>query len=283
MIAFSFSPGGLCLPYHLGVIDALSHYGVINEKTPMCGSSAGAIAVASFAMGLPTLELLEHTIEISDRCAKEGGAQGRLLRHAEKLFREVTRPESFAKFQKRPGFTGIAYREVFPNPTKKYLQSSFENEEDLISAVLYSAMCPFFTTPHASMWGRGKMRGKLLVDGLFAAPRNRLGCVDLSLDPKLVGKVDRVVCVSVVPQHYWGFPDVDPSNCICPPPRQPLHHGDVSKTDETQMKRLFRLATKCSSREELTQLYREGFHDAEHWYHRYYEPEMKKLEGASKK
>ena len=46
MIGFSFSPGGLLFPYHLGVIESLSTNGHLTPHSPIAGSSAGAIAVA---------------------------------------------------------------------------------------------------------------------------------------------------------------------------------------------------------------------------------------------
>jgi len=41
MIGFSLSPGGLLLPYHMGVLSTLSDKGYITDKTPLAGSSAG--------------------------------------------------------------------------------------------------------------------------------------------------------------------------------------------------------------------------------------------------
>lgn len=58
-LGFSFSPGGLLLPYHLGVMSALVESGHVTSRTPLAGSSAGAIAVAAFAAGVPIEETLE--------------------------------------------------------------------------------------------------------------------------------------------------------------------------------------------------------------------------------
>ena len=78
-LGFSLSPGGLLLPYHLGVLDALQYNKFIDETTPIAGSSAGAIATASHGCGIDSRKVLEATIDISDRTKEMGGARGRLL------------------------------------------------------------------------------------------------------------------------------------------------------------------------------------------------------------
>jgi predicted acylesterase/phospholipase RssA len=57
-LGFSFAPGGLLLPYHLGAIEALNSAGLVTSSTPLAGSSAGAIAIASFAAGVPPRDAL---------------------------------------------------------------------------------------------------------------------------------------------------------------------------------------------------------------------------------
>jgi hypothetical protein len=61
-LGFSFSPGGLLLPYHLGVMSTLVDSGHVTARTPLAGSSAGAIAVAAFAAGVP----IEATFEVRE-------------------------------------------------------------------------------------------------------------------------------------------------------------------------------------------------------------------------
>jgi hypothetical protein len=68
MLGFSFSPGGLLLPYHLGVIAALSGSGLLLPTTPLAGSSAGAIAVASFAAGVEPKTALEASSVLLHQC-----------------------------------------------------------------------------------------------------------------------------------------------------------------------------------------------------------------------
>lgn len=43
-LGFSFSPAGLLFPYHLGVATRLREAGIIRPRTPLAGSSAGALA-----------------------------------------------------------------------------------------------------------------------------------------------------------------------------------------------------------------------------------------------
>jgi hypothetical protein len=47
MIGFSLSPGGLLLPYHLGVLDALQYHSFLDDTTPIAGSSAGTCIVVA--------------------------------------------------------------------------------------------------------------------------------------------------------------------------------------------------------------------------------------------
>ena len=57
-VGFSLSPGGLLLPYHLGALASLAYHGFLTEKTPLAGSSAGAIAVASQASGVNLFKVI---------------------------------------------------------------------------------------------------------------------------------------------------------------------------------------------------------------------------------
>ena len=41
MLGFSFSPGGLLFPYHLGVITSLEYHGRLDDTVHLAGASAG--------------------------------------------------------------------------------------------------------------------------------------------------------------------------------------------------------------------------------------------------
>jgi predicted acylesterase/phospholipase RssA len=144
-VGFSLSPGGLLLPYHLGVLDALEHHGLVNENTPLAGSSAGAIATASKAAKIDSRQVLESTMNICDQCFALGGARGRIMPLLKQNLMNHVGAQEFDTLQKRSGAVAIAYMEIFPEQ-KSVLQTGFRDRFDLISAVCQSSMFPFFTS-----------------------------------------------------------------------------------------------------------------------------------------
>ena len=62
-IGFSFSPGGLLLPYHMGVADCLIKEKYLNQfESVVGGSSAGSIAAMAIGCGLDPLKGLELSL-----------------------------------------------------------------------------------------------------------------------------------------------------------------------------------------------------------------------------
>jgi len=250
-VGFSLSPGGLLLPYHLGVLDALTYNKFIDETTPIAGSSAGAIATASHGCGIPSSKVLEATIAISDRTKEMGGARGRLLPLLKEKLYEFIGDEEWERLLDRDGEVGVAYKEIFPTQ-QNILQTEFDDLDDLVNAVCHSSMFPFFATnfPFSLAPRKGGLLPRLVCDGFFTVPRARFGCPDFDhagID------VDRTVMVSVFPKDVIGL-EASSEDCISP---------QVENGDEAQ--KLLRLATESSSREELTQVYESGWADAERW------------------
>lgn len=52
LVGYSLSPGGLLLPYHLGVLDALKYHRFLDDTSPIAGSSAGEYFECSFEQPL---------------------------------------------------------------------------------------------------------------------------------------------------------------------------------------------------------------------------------------
>jgi hypothetical protein len=251
---FSLSPGGLLLPYHLGVLDALQYNNVVKSNVPIAGSSAGAIATACAACQLDSRQVLEATIDISDRCAELGGARGRLLPLLREKMNELIQPNDFNNLQQRKGATIIAYRELFPRNIAIH-QKEYQNRDDLFNAVCHSSMFPFFATnwPAALDTSSGRIP-RIVVDGFFAVPRERFGCPDFALANV---PVNRTVSICVFPTEMTKISNNndDNNNCIiCP-----QYEG------QEQLSRLFQLATESSSRKDLTEVYESGWADAEQW------------------
>jgi len=267
---FSFSPGGLLLPYHVGVMEALVYNGQVQSDTPIAGSSAGSIAVAAHACGASGPQILDITSQIADECRTLGGARGRLLPLLRKALDDVITEHAFEQFQSRPGTVAIAYQEVFPFYRSQH-QTSFEDVQDLKTAICHSSTFPFFTTnwPVAMCTARGGIP-RLVTDGFFAVPRTRFGCPDL----ELAGiEVDREVLISVFPQDIIGLDAVLPNNCISPSLSEDDDDADESSSSSsnqsTIMRNLLRLATQPATSKEYHAVYESGWKDAERWCRNY--------------
>jgi len=159
-IGFSFSPGGLLFPYHLGVLSTLSRRGYVTDNTPLVGSSAGAIAVASQGAGVSPEVALDGCIRISRQCIEQGGARGRLLPLLQAEMDVVLPGNAHQVVNNRGGMVGLAYKEIFPIP-RSVLATQFDTREDLIEDVCNSSMFPFFTTNWPCRWvaPRGGKKG----------------------------------------------------------------------------------------------------------------------------
>lgn len=247
MIGISLSPGGLLLPYHLGVLDALEHRGFVTDDTPLAGASAGAIAAASKAAKIDSWRVLDSTIDICDRCFALGGARGRLMPLLKQNLAHHMGVEQFHTLQNRKGTLALAYMEIYPQ-RQPVLQTRFQDRWDLIGAICQSSMFPFFTSNWPAILDMSRKQPRLIVDGVFTSPLESMGCPDF----KTAGlQLDRTVCVSVIPKALTGGERDDYIS--------PRWEGAY------QLGRLARLAVEGSTRSELTALYESGWHDGERW------------------
>eukprot|EP01083_Nonionella_stella_P048251 129121_1 len=144
-IGFSLSPGGLLLPYHLGALSSLEQSSILTPSTPIAGSSAGAIAVASHACQVSPETCLDGTIRISSKCEAMGGARGNLLGLLEQELEDLLPCNAHELVNARQGLTGLAYKEIFPE-VKNVLKTRFESREELMEDVVNSSTFPFFTS-----------------------------------------------------------------------------------------------------------------------------------------
>ena len=283
-LGLSLSPGGLMLPYHMGVLQGLQNHPhndnnvICPMTTPIAGSSAGAIATMAHGCGLDPMVVLEKTIQVSDRSLELGGARGRLLPLLQEQMDDLVNEEQFQRLEDH-SHVGIAYTEVFPN-RQSFCQTTFDSRQDLFQAVSWSCMFPFFATnfPCALDWTSTTIP-RLMVDGFFSVPRERFGCPELPMaanvlastisnsekfdtvqnndnnknndDDDIVG-VDRTIAISAFPKSLMKIDAFEDDDCISPP----------SEMTED----VFRIATQASSREDLTMVYEQGIMDAEEWW-----------------
>jgi hypothetical protein len=200
-------------------------------------------------------KILEATIAVSDTCAQRGGARGRLLPLLEEQMEALVGDEEFGQFQERQGMIGIAYTEVFPRQ-QAFLQTEFDSRQELFQAVSWSCMFPFFSTNWPCKLDTSSKNGipRLMVDGFFSVPRDRLGIPDFREEIL----VDRTIGVSVFPKEMVKLEAFDEDDCISPS----LDDDDPNSVEAND---LMRLATQASSREELTQVFEAGQRDADKW------------------
>jgi len=248
-VGFSLSPGGLLLPYHLGVLDGLQYHGFLTQDSPIAGSSAGAIAVAAHACGVDSQTAVDATIDISHRCGELGGARGKLMPLLKEKLNDFIDEDAFEASRDRD--LVIAYRELLPRNMAIH-QTEFSHKDDLINAVCHSSMFPFFTTNWPVAIDTSRKVPRVVVDGFFAVPRSRFGCPDF----EIAGiDVDRTVSVSPFPRQSVSLHAPKEEDCICP----------EETGDPDDLLRLLRLATQSSSAAELSKVYESGFEDAERW------------------
>jgi hypothetical protein len=249
---FSFSPGGLLLPYHVGALEALVHNDQITPQTPLAGSSAGSIAVAAHACGVDGPQVLATTAKIAQACAAQGGARGRLLGPLRAALNEIIQEEEYQRFVDRPGAVAVAYQEVLPFFRSRH-QAVFEDRDDLVNAICHSSSFPFFTSNWPCVLDTSQRIPRLVVDGFFAVPRERFGCPDFELVPGAT-QVDRTVMISVFPRDKIQMNACAPQDCISPEDK-----GDG------QLQNLLKLATQSATRQEYAAIYEAGWKDAERW------------------
>jgi len=286
-IGFSFSPGGLLLPYHMGVADCLIQEKYIDpSETMLAGSSAGSIAAMAIGVGIDAKRGLEGTIAISDNCLNaRKPARGNLLPLLEEQMEGLVGQDEFEFLQSRrknrstsdsdKTGTGVAlaYREIFPQ-SKSHFQTEFKDREELFRSVGYSCMFPFFTTNFPFILdfdpvvnndnGNRLPLPRLLMDGYFSLPRPQFGCPILQ-DEFPESGVNRTVAITCIPQEYFGMEDVfgaldskKQNNLIS-------INDSCDETNALSTVDIFRIATQPTSRKELTDLFERGYRDAEKW------------------
>ena len=173
-VGFSFSPGGLLFPYHLGVITSLEYHGKLSESVHIAGASAGAIAVACHASRTKSAQALEAMDRMCQACSTQfnGRAVGNLLPLLKVEMDRVLDPDAHTIINERQGTVVLAHKELFPQ-NRNVLVTKFETRDDLIESVLDSCMFPFFSTPFPARlrYKSGERIPRVTVDGFFTVPR----------------------------------------------------------------------------------------------------------------
>lgn len=254
------------LPYHLGVLASLEHHGAVTDSTPLAGSSAGAIAVASHASGVPPEVALDASIRISGASDPAFVARGRLLPSLRRELDALLAPDAHERLNNRAGAVGLAYRELFPE-NRAVLQTSFATRGSLIDAICDSSVFPFFTSnrPFRAYIPDGeppsRRTPRVTVDGIFATPWHRCGCPEFRQSqgrgPR-EGRVGRTVRVLAFPHQLVDMNPVKREADIISPK---LKHLDIFR----QVAGTGLMAITKSRPKDLRKLYESGWEDAAEW------------------
>ncbi|CAM9423031.1 unnamed protein product [Heterosigma akashiwo] len=171
---FAFSPGGLLFPYQLGVAKALVETGLLTDKTPISGASAGALVSVVAAANIDFAEALDGCGEILAECAAKGGAQYNIRGALESQLNDLLPLDVADLLNNRPGGCGVVVTEMSPLPRGRVV-TEFRSRRDVVELLLASCCVPFWFTPGPAIMCRGRPH----VDGFFAFPREAFGCPDL--------------------------------------------------------------------------------------------------------
>lgn len=66
-VGVSFSPAGLLTPFHIGAAAQLKRLGIIDNNTALAGSSGGALAAVTTALGISDSEALTCSVYVAQR------------------------------------------------------------------------------------------------------------------------------------------------------------------------------------------------------------------------
>ncbi|XBJ03273.1 hypothetical protein VPH35_022468 [Triticum aestivum] len=227
---FSFSAAGLLFPYHLGVAQCLLDKGYITERTPLAGSSAGAIICAVIASGKTMQEALQVTKILAEDCRSKGTAfrLGAVLKDVlEKFLPDDLHISCNGRI--RVAITQLSWR------PRGLLVDQFDSKEDVISAIITSSFIPGYLAPRPATL----FRNRLCVDGgltLFMPPTSASETVRICAFP--AGRLGL--------QGIGISPDCNPENRATP-------------------RQLFNWALEPAEDEVLDKLYELGYQDAAVW------------------
>lgn len=197
-LGYSFTPGGLLLPYYTGVISALSDLGLLEAGTPVAGASLGAIASAMTVSGLAFEEIME-----ANKCLQteiiQKGALWKLADILQNTLMEVLPADIHIRASGRVAIAVTIYQPW--KPLQGEILEEFADKEDFVDAIVASCYIPFYLGPSVGI----SYRGRLYSDGL---PTNFFP----PLPKAAKEQVERTVTVTAFPKlnrAYLEGPGVD--------------------------------------------------------------------------
>jgi hypothetical protein len=174
-LGFSFSVAGLIFPYHLGVIAELKEAGILTPRTPLGGSSGGALAAAFTALGLEDDTVLDATYRVCDAIRySRKSSRGRLGGLLKQELARVLPDDAHERLNAWEGGVKIGVTLLRPFPTPVYIEK-FKSKEDVLEVLSASCHIPFW----GSNWPFTRCRGTLGADG-FLTNTQTFGCPQTS-------------------------------------------------------------------------------------------------------
>jgi len=231
---FSFTPAGLLFPYYIGVASCLHDQGLLQDTTPVAGTSAGSIIAVSIASGVSYSTILEANKRLQAELI-EHGHLGRVADVLRRFLDEILPDDIHVRATGRVciGITSL-------DPYESMEISDWDSKEDLIEAVLASSFVPWWISKDSCM----EYRGRLALDG---APT-------IFLNDGNASKCDRHVRVCAIPSSRLGLSNVVD---ICP---------DLQgNTRKYSWAKLSWMALNPCSMEVMDELYMQGYQDAGNW------------------
>ena len=142
----SFTPGGLLLPYYVGVGEVLESEGVlVRGETPLAGSSVGALAAALLCT--PHLSYPEMLDACRDLMGELRGQRPTYLGRVEQVLRPWLDSVLPPDVHERANGCGVSVAVTRLKDMQPLRVSEFTSKQDLVDSVVTSCFIPGYLAP----------------------------------------------------------------------------------------------------------------------------------------
>ncbi|SBS82219.1 conserved Plasmodium protein, unknown function [Plasmodium malariae] len=190
-LGISFSAAGLLIPYHLGVSSLLIEKNILNMHTNISGSSAGCICACLLGIGLNIDKCIFLAENIISNVYKKGSYQ-KLQSVLNLELNKYLYADSYNYLNTRIGNVFVGITQILPY-YKKLNVNKFNDDEDLINAIIASCNIPMYVSNNVFV----NFRNKKCIDGIFSTKKKDFGCIST--------KTERMIRVIPFDFHYIGM------------------------------------------------------------------------------
>ena len=176
-LGFGFSAGGFLFAYHLGFLYELVSLGILPHASEpsetrrdalplLSGSSAGSLAVATYASGITLAKATSALKDFAQECRQKGtmGRMGPLLRDFLGSYLPSDAHERCSNQISIHVTTSPSWSEMTRGFKEEDI-TQFDTKEDLVEALMSSCHIPLYLDGRLST----KVKGKAFVDGGISA------------------------------------------------------------------------------------------------------------------